>query len=629
MPNKKTLHLRTNSQDRKPTSDILDHGAIAINYFDGSETLFIKNTSNNIVEFKDSKYYDKIISDNELVVATALTTIKDNVGLSNEGTYVPFEEANYIGEATTLANATEILDTVLNSISEENSNLKEVTYFELANLKNEFKLIPGCWYRITDYETTSCAENTIVGGNRFDILVLATDTNVLSEEAKAIKHGSTTTNFYSITSSNDSSLNGVYTFIPRNESFLASDGQTYWLHDAYALGGLTNTFFVTRTEDFVSGDTLGVTTDKSSVDWSIGFLVGETISKTNNYFDNSDLNAWKIWYSFENDSNRFDWACTVNGRGVIYRMIDEHQNDCPYDFKNILFSSTLNQYSGMAIGEFDDVSSVNADESEELAELLSDTSNNYLYTFGGSSDETIQMKGTCGTYSNTIKPSHSIDSKKLTLPFILFETMCYNNTLGFDNFNNKFSAYCNNNTLCNGCNNNILGNSCNNNYFGEGCGFNTLKSLSTYNSFISYCGYNNLEFSCSYNSFGIGCAYNTLGGGCLSNTFGNECESNIMGPTCKYNQFGNNCKDNKFYDSSTLSNIRGFCDSNTFSNSVSNVNIYNTSEGSETNVLRNVFISNGVSGTVEIQQLNADYQIKVGKNSSGIVKVYCEADLIQ
>lgn len=55
------------------------------------------------------------------------------------------------------------------------------------------------------------------------------------------------------------------------------------------------------------------------------------------YFGDCRLNAWKIWYSLDNDSRRFVWADRQNGKGVIYRMIDEWGNDCPYDFKNILF----------------------------------------------------------------------------------------------------------------------------------------------------------------------------------------------------------------------------------------------------------------------------------------------------
>ena len=55
------------------------------------------------------------------------------------------------------------------------------------------------------------------------------------------------------------------------------------------------------------------------------------------YFANSKLEAWKIWYCLDNDTSRFAWADATNGKGVIYRMIDEWNNDCPYDFKNIQF----------------------------------------------------------------------------------------------------------------------------------------------------------------------------------------------------------------------------------------------------------------------------------------------------
>ena len=49
------------------------------------------------------------------------------------------------------------------------------------------------------------------------------------------------------------------------------------------------------------------------------------------------LSAWQVWYSFSNDTDRFSWADATNGKGVIYRLIDEDNNDFPYDFKNIQF----------------------------------------------------------------------------------------------------------------------------------------------------------------------------------------------------------------------------------------------------------------------------------------------------
>ena len=55
------------------------------------------------------------------------------------------------------------------------------------------------------------------------------------------------------------------------------------------------------------------------------------------YFATANLAAWKVWYCLDNDISRFQWADEANGRGVIYRLIDEWQNDCPYDFKNVQF----------------------------------------------------------------------------------------------------------------------------------------------------------------------------------------------------------------------------------------------------------------------------------------------------
>lgn len=45
----------------------------------------------------------------------------------------------------------------------------------------------------------------------------------------------------------------------------------------------------------------------------------------------------EIRYCIDNDTSRFAWADTTNGKGVIYWMRDIHGNECPYDFKSILF----------------------------------------------------------------------------------------------------------------------------------------------------------------------------------------------------------------------------------------------------------------------------------------------------
>lgn len=62
------------------------------------------------------------------------------------------------------------------------------------------------------------------------------------------------------------------------------------------------------------------------------------------HFTNSNLGGWIIWYSLDNDVSKWGWADPVNGKGVIYRMIDEFNNDFPYDFKG--FKATHTTYWG-------------------------------------------------------------------------------------------------------------------------------------------------------------------------------------------------------------------------------------------------------------------------------------------
>lgn len=57
------------------------------------------------------------------------------------------------------------------------------------------------------------------------------------------------------------------------------------------------------------------------------------------YFANSNLGAWDVRYSIDNDTERFPWADVENGKGVIYRLVDEANNDAPFDFKGLTFKN--------------------------------------------------------------------------------------------------------------------------------------------------------------------------------------------------------------------------------------------------------------------------------------------------
>ena len=55
------------------------------------------------------------------------------------------------------------------------------------------------------------------------------------------------------------------------------------------------------------------------------------------YFNNNKLESWEIKYCVTNDTSRFAWAGASDGKGVIYYMKDEFNNEAWYDFKNIQF----------------------------------------------------------------------------------------------------------------------------------------------------------------------------------------------------------------------------------------------------------------------------------------------------
>jgi hypothetical protein len=131
----------------------------------------------------------------------------------------------------------------------------ETTWQDLKDNRDGGSLLPGQWYRITDFVTTvgedidsqTGEQMTRSAGHAFDILVMAVDSGTLNETAYAIQH----------------------------------DGDEY--------------------------------------------------------FANTKIEAWQLKYCLDNDSNRFVWADTVSGKGVIYEMRDEWNNCLPYDFKNIQF----------------------------------------------------------------------------------------------------------------------------------------------------------------------------------------------------------------------------------------------------------------------------------------------------
>ena len=69
----------TDEKPKLPSIEQLDYGELAVNYADGHETITLKNTNNNIVEFKSKEYFETLISENELIVAESLVSINEDI----------------------------------------------------------------------------------------------------------------------------------------------------------------------------------------------------------------------------------------------------------------------------------------------------------------------------------------------------------------------------------------------------------------------------------------------------------------------------------------------------------------------------------------------------------------------
>ena len=428
------------------------------------------------------------------------------------------------------------------------SSLVSILYDELVNLRDINGLIPGTWYRITDYNTTVGSGeymiNTSVAGHQFDVIVMATSENTLSEEARAIKH----------------------------------DGDEY--------------------------------------------------------FNTSNLNAWKIWYSLDNDTNKFEWADATNGKGVIYRMIDEYGNDCPYDFKNMLFEvykiTATTEYTSSLMGKYAIMNLQYPDTDTNMFEL--DTENpRASYTFcmfdeydGLAHDVSVeQTKYGSGSVAYNKWPSAIEDDMYILGPniFVTDTTLCnidqeYTNK----NFDGYQLNYFNGISAFNVFSNNTFGNvfdSINTCIFGSGCMLN--KAIYAYmnamgddfanNNLSQFSICNAFDSECNGNNFGQYFMYNKIGAHCLYNNFDAYCGNSIFDEGFSANNVGAYC---------ILTTIIGDDDENGAGGPIMNYRIGSymaTLDGEDTRTT--IHLKRGV-----------EHEMKVAKNSSGEIKIYCEADLI-
>ena len=521
--NKKFIHFKRKStfQRELEAGNILNTSIVFIAdakqiYLNGS--YFSENTLFNLSDLLNEVSGDLTSTDtsNEAIVKLykQLQEVDTN---TNDLIKILMQEVSTLeGTLTNRIDNTDLtLATELSRIDQEIGNLENlvnITYSELKSLRDSSKLIPGRWYRITDYECTTSTNGTSSAGHQFDIVVLALSNNSLSEEARAIQH---------------------------------------------------------------EGDP---------------------------YFANCNLAAWKIWYCLDNDKTKYAWADTANGKGVIYRMIDEWQNDCPYDFKNIMFNRTVTAGGLNINGVYYTFSWVNEANEVEDASIVGQTLTNDEGSVYGVHDNLISASDAYNLGINNNTMALALNGNVFVSEYSFdngFFYGIYGNHLATNCYNNTFGNYCYDNSFGNDCESNSFGNYCYDNSFGNNCGSNSFGNDCVGNSFGNNCG---------SNSFGNGCYNNTFGNGCYDNSFGNNCDGNSFGNNCVGNSFGN------YFKYNALGNNIQYIEMPT-------EKIYNTQ------------ILNGTKGTNSNNKLtieptpNANYPQYVARNSSGAIKIWNPADL--
>lgn len=366
------------------------------------------------------------------------------------------------------------------------------------------------------------------------------------------------------------------------------------------------------------------------------------------YFDDSKLEAWELKYCLDNDASRFAWADETNGKGVVYWLKDEFNNECPYDFKNIQFiryavTSTTNPLKQFMVYE-PGTQDIRYSPETSLDECVVEQEGSYYYTFSYIlSSGYVQDLSIIG---NKLNPEYEdrVHSNKMGVYYRdnyegdaktylnnnvycftqVFYTenddslRCHSNTFGDHCYSNTLGALCYYNIFGSGCRSNIIGDFCYSNTWGTLCYDNILVSSCSYNIIGNHFNDNILGSNCSYNIFGNYCHDNIFEESCNHNIFGNECSTNTLGSNCSYNIFGNHCYSNEFGSQ---------CRSNTLEGRNDHIILSSSGTQGPGNNLWNITLAQGLKGTSASSKLTItadpelDYQVIYRPAGSKIIDI--------
>lgn len=362
---------------------------------------------------------------------------------------------------------------IVSAISQD--EILKVDWATLKDMRDNGKLAQGKQYRITDYACTTTQDNTQSAGHPFDIIVVADSPNTLNENARAVAH------------EGDTYFANCKLSAWEIKYCLDNDATRFEWAQPYIPAGIA--WFTSSDYDIGVWNATGETYEHGGVTYYV-FYNEEADSTFYSAVPNpTSANANEVYIDLDENITLEDDGMSIDtygvsserasGKGVIYYMKDELANECPYDFKNILYDREGIKY----------------------------------YTFSREDDNGFVIDASFSrSRNNKILPYNTNEVVQL-LNDIVFKGECENNTFGNGCYYNTFGVLCGNNTFGDDCYNNTFDINCSRNTFGN---------------------------SCRGNTFGYNCNGNTLGNGCDSNTFGFNCYNNTFGNSCWGNTFGDN-----------------------------------------------------------------------------------------
>ena len=456
------------------------------------------------------------------------------------------------------------------------------TWAQLREARDAGNLIPGQYYRITDYVTTvneATITNARSAGHPFDILVRADSASTLNEQAWAVKHEGDTyfkdarleawELKYRLDNVQWSKQAGTYVTDEEN-------GYTFLLIGDITISG--------HTYKLLQGFGMYVE------DWS-NYALMETVAEGEQIicyygvpeeFDPEEPEVVGTASGIE--------EVTEVGKGTITWMKDEHGNECPYDFKNIQYKRwmTTDSVSGREGlgGKY-----MVADPDNYPLGLSVEDAEDFIWTYTFSSDNAggeqtdYSLTAEHQVHDNTMK-ANGTELNNITF----FGNDCYGMSFGNRNYNISF------------------GNNCNSMSFGNS---NSAMSFGNENSGLSFGNSNgNMSFGNKNHNM----------------SFGNDCYGMSFGKSNGNMSFGNGNRDMSFGNNNYSMSFGNNCRYGTITEGVQYVDIpANT---------WNFQLLNGLAGTNSSSHLAPSFATQKAytqvacKNSSGQLKIYVPGDLV-